>query len=61
MGKDAAGNPLFDASVTVLGEYVNHPVEEKEENASFPECRESGMDLTVLGAQMAARKPKLMS
>lgn len=61
MGKDAAGDPLFDATVIVLGEHVNHHVEEEEKNALFPECRETSMDLTALGAQMAARKPKLMS
>ncbi|MEO6091450.1 MAG: hemerythrin domain-containing protein [Novosphingobium sp.] len=54
-----AGDPLFDAKVTVLGEYVNHHVEE-EETEMFPETRDSELDLKALGAQMAARKTELM-
>jgi hemerythrin superfamily protein len=53
------GEPLFDAKVTVLGEYINHHVEE-EEGELFPECRSSGMDLKALGEQLAARKAELM-
>lgn len=54
------GEPLFDARVTVLGEYVAHHVEE-EENELFAECRSSDMDLKALGEQMAARKGELMA
>ena len=54
------GEPLFDAKVTVLGEYINHHVEE-EESEMFPECRASDMDLKALGEAMAARKAKLMA
>jgi hemerythrin superfamily protein len=53
------GDPLFDAKVTVLGEYINHHVEE-EEKELFPECRSSKMDLKALGEQLAARKAELM-
>jgi hemerythrin superfamily protein len=53
------GEPLFDAKVTVLGEYVRHHVEE-EESELFPECRASDMDLKALGAALAARKQELM-
>ena len=53
------GEPLFDAKVTVLGEYINHHVEE-EEGELFPECRANDMDLKALGIQMAARKAELM-
>lgn len=53
------GDPLFDAKVTVLGEYVDHHVEE-EEKELFPECRSSDMDLKALGEQLAARKAELM-
>lgn len=53
------GEPLFDARVTVLGEYIDHHVEE-EENEMFPECKASGMDLKALGERMAARKAELM-
>lgn len=53
------GEPLFDAKVKVLGEYVNHHVEE-EEGELFPECREAKMDLLALGEAMKARKEELM-
>ncbi len=56
----AAGEPLFDAKVTVLGEYINHHVKE-EENELFPECRGSTMDLKALGQQLADQKAKLMA
>ena len=54
------GEPLFDAKVTVLGEYIDHHVEE-EEGELFPECRDSSMDLKDLGVQLAARKAELMA
>ncbi len=54
------GEPLFDAKVTVLGEYINHHVEE-EESELFPECRASDMDLKELGVRLAARKAELMA
>ena len=54
-----AGDPLFDAKVTVLGEYVDHHVQE-EESEMFPESRDSDLDLKALGAQMAERKAQLM-
>ncbi len=55
-----AGDRLFDAKVTVLGEYINHHVQE-EETEMFPESRDSDLDLKALGAQMAARKAELMA
>lgn len=55
-----AGDRLFDAKVTVLGEYVNHHVEE-EETEMFPEARDTKVDLKDLGVQMAARKEALMT
>ncbi|VWX54053.1 hemerythrin domain-containing protein [Novosphingobium sp. 9U] len=55
-----AGDRLFDAKVTVLGEYVNHHVEE-EESEMFPESRDSDLDLKALGVQLAERKAELMA
>ncbi|MBB3955720.1 hemerythrin domain-containing protein [Novosphingobium sediminicola] len=55
-----AGERLFDAKVTVLGEYIAHHVEE-EETEMFPEAREAKVDLKALGAQMAERKAELMA
>lgn len=54
------GDRLFDAKITVLGEYIEHHVEE-EENEMFPESRESELDLKALGVQLAERKAELMA
>lgn len=51
---------LFEAKVTVLGEYITHHVEE-EETEMFPEVREAKVDLKALGMQMAERKAELMA
>ena len=50
---------LYDAKVTVLGEYIDHHVEE-EESEMFPKCRKSSMDLVALGKAIDARKAELM-
>ena len=49
---------LFDAKVTVLGEMIEHHVEE-EEAEMFRQAKASGIDLDELGNQMEARKAEL--
>ena len=55
----AASDPMYDAVVTVLGEYINHHVEE-EQNEMFPKVQKSNMDLEELGLEMAERKEALV-
>jgi hypothetical protein len=59
--RDMGGDDeLYDAKVTVLGEYIDHHVAE-EQDELFPKCRKSTMDLKQIGAQLAGRKAELMS
>lgn len=51
---------LYDAKVSVLGEYVNHHVEE-EEGQMFPKARRAKVDLEGLGEQIKSRKQALQS
>jgi hemerythrin superfamily protein len=52
------GDELYDAKVTVLGEYVKHHVKEEQEEL-FPKVRKSKLDLEALGERLASRKAEL--
>ena len=49
----------YDAKVKVLGEYIDHHVEE-EEGEMFPKCRKARMDLAGLATRLLERKGTLM-
>ena len=52
---------MFDAKVTVLGEYIDHHVKE-ERNEIFPKARASRkLDLVSMRDEIAARKEELMA
>lgn len=53
-------DPMYDARFTVLGEYVNHHVEEEQEEM-FAKVKKAKLDLTALGNEMLTRKQSLMT
>jgi hemerythrin superfamily protein len=55
-----AADEMFDAKVTVLGEYIDHHVKE-EKNEIFPKARAARkLDLVSMRDELAARKEELM-
>ncbi len=55
-----AGDEMFDAKVTVLGEYIDHHVKE-ERTEMFTKVRKTKLDLVKLGEQLEQRKQALMA
>jgi hemerythrin superfamily protein len=53
------GDELYDAKVTVLGEYVDHHIKE-EEKQMFPKVRKARLDLEYLAEQIMERKEQAM-
>jgi len=56
---DGKGDDFFDAKVQVLGEQIDHHVEE-EEKELFPKVRKADIDVDALGVRLAARKQELL-
>ena len=54
-----AKDKLFDAKVKVLGEQIDHHVEE-EQNEMFPKVKKSDLDLDDLGERLSLRKQELV-
>lgn len=54
-----ASNPMYDALMTVLGENIEHHIEEEQKDM-FPKVKKLKLDLEELGREMAERKEKLM-
>ncbi len=54
------GDALYNAKVTVRGEYDPHPVDE-EQGESFPRCRKSSMVLEAIWAALVERKQAPMA
>lgn len=61
-----AGGPdddYYDAKVKVLGEQIEHHIEEEEARMEgiFSQARHAGLDMDTLGDQMRARKEELIA
>lgn len=54
------GDELYDAKVTVLGEYIAHHVKAEREEM-FPKARNCGIDLAALGERLDSRRRELQA
>lgn len=54
------GDALYDAKVVVLGEQIDHHIEE-EEGEMFPQVKKAKVDTVALGEQMLERKLAIMA
>ena len=56
-------NGFYDAKVKVLGEQIEHHVEEEEQRVEgmFAKARKAGVDMDALGEQLATRKAELIA
>ena len=54
------GDDHYDATVTVLGEYIDHHVKEEQEDM-FVQAKRAKVDMVELGEQIAQRKEKLLA
>ena len=59
IGAAEPSQPLYDARVKVLGEYIRHHVKE-EQGELFPACRKSAMNMADVGARLQRRKSQLL-
>jgi hemerythrin superfamily protein len=56
----SSNDEMYDAKVTVLGEYIDHHVNE-DENEMFPKVRKAKVDLEELGMQLMMKKEQIMA